>query len=133
MADPTEAGLVLRIIAVIFLIVFILWCFSPPKRGGMSPRKAPPGFYPPPPPPPPRPKKETHSQIPRDTIRVDHDSLRAAKQKYRTLVVQLEKGQRSPSDMLHPAYKLGQFLEDALGVAWREAETRAPDTPPEEA
>lgn len=66
--------------------------------------------------------------MPRDTVPVDHDSLRAARQKYRTLVVQLEKGERSPSDMLHPAYKLGQFLTDALGPAWTEAETRTPDT-----
>ena len=67
----------------------------------------------------------------RDTISVDHESLRAAKLKYRTLIVQLEEGKRKPDDMLHPAYKLGQFLSEALGVAWTYADTRAPDTPQE--
>lgn len=64
----------------------------------------------------------------RDTIPVDHESLRAAKQKYRTLVKQLEEGKRPANDMIHPAYKLGQFLEEALGTAWRDADTRIPDT-----
>ena len=64
-----------------------------------------------------------------DTIRVDHDSLRAAKLKYRTLVRQLEAGDRTPSDMLHPAYKLGQFLTEALGVAWAAADLRVEEAP----
>lgn len=67
---------------------------------------------------------------PRDTVRVDHESLRAAKMKYRTLVVQLEQGKRTHNDILHPAYKLGQFLTEALGVAWTHADERVPDTPP---
>lgn len=65
-----------------------------------------------------------------DTIKVDHDYLRAARQKYRKLVVQLEEGKRPHDDILHPAYKLGQFLESALGAAWRDAELRAPDALP---
>lgn len=66
--------------------------------------------------------------MPKDTIPVDHESLRAAKQKYRTLVKQLEEGKRPANDMIHPAYKLGQFLTDALGTAWTDADTRVPDT-----
>lgn len=66
--------------------------------------------------------------MPRDTIPVNHESLRAAKHKYRTLVKQLEEGKRSSNDMIHPAYKLGQFLTEALGAAWTDADTRVPDT-----
>lgn len=68
-----------------------------------------------------------------DFVKVDHESLRAAHQKYRRVVIQLEEGRRPHNDILHPAYKLGQFLSEALGVAWTEAETRVPDAPPDDA
>lgn len=64
----------------------------------------------------------------KDFVKVDHESLRDAKHKYRTLVKQLEEGKRTHSDILHPAYKLGQFLTEALGVAWTDSDNRIPDT-----
>jgi hypothetical protein len=60
---------------------------------------------------------------PHDTIKIDHESLRAAKQKYRMVVIQLEE-RRHPDDVLHPAYKLGQFLTEALGSAWADADEK---------
>jgi len=66
--------------------------------------------------------------MPRDLISVDHESLKAAKQKYRTVVKQLEEGKRSHNDILHPVYKLGAFLSEALGIAWTDADFRIPDT-----
>lgn len=63
-----------------------------------------------------------------DTVKVDHESLKAAKQKYRTIVKQLEEGTRTHSDILHPVYKLGAFLSEALGIAWTEADNKIPDT-----
>lgn len=66
-----------------------------------------------------------------DTVRVDWESLRAARLKYRTLVRQLEEGKRPHDDILHPAYKLGQFLDEALYGAFAAADERAPDTLPE--
>lgn len=68
--------------------------------------------------------------MPKDMTRVDHESLRAAKMKYRQVVVQLEEGTRSHSDILHPVYKLGEFLSEALGPAWTAADDRAPDSLP---
>jgi hypothetical protein len=65
--------------------------------------------------------------VTRDTIRVDHEALRAAKLKYRTLVKQAERG----TGDVHTAYKLGIFLTEALGVAWDEADTHVPDSPPD--
>jgi hypothetical protein len=63
----------------------------------------------------------------KDTIRVDHEMLRAAKVKYRRVVIDAEKGQAN----LHAAYKLGEFLSEALGVAWTAADDRMPDSVPE--
>lgn len=66
-----------------------------------------------------------------DMTRVDLDSLRAARAKLRTVISQLEEGQRTHSDILHPAYKLGQFLGEALPDAWPMVEEpRLPDYPP---
>lgn len=62
-----------------------------------------------------------------DFIRVDHEALTAAKLKYRRVVIDAEKGQEN----LHAAYKLGQFLSEALGVAWTAADDRMPDVVPE--
>lgn len=64
-----------------------------------------------------------------DFTRVDWESLRAARAKMRTVIVQLEEGKRPHDDILHPAYKLSQFLADALPDAWEAVEDRAPDTP----
>jgi hypothetical protein len=62
-------------------------------------------------------------------VKVDVESLRAARMKYRRVVRQLEEGKRPHDDILHPAYKLGQFLDDALGPIWRAMDERAPDYP----
>lgn len=64
-----------------------------------------------------------------DMIAVDWESLRAARAKMRTVIRQLEEGKRPHDDILHPAYKLSQFLSDALGVAWDAADERVPDGP----
>ena len=64
-----------------------------------------------------------------DRTRVDYESLRAARLKYRQLVRQIEEGKRPHNDLLHPAYKLGQFLDEALYGAFRAMDDRAPDTP----
>lgn len=63
----------------------------------------------------------------KDTIRVDHEALRAAKMKYRRVVIDAE----SDKSNLHAAYKLGQFLSEALGVAWTAADDRVPDVVPD--
>jgi hypothetical protein len=47
----------------------------------------------------------------------------------RTVIVQLEEGKRPHDDILHPAYKLSQFLADALPDAWDAAEEIVPDYP----
>lgn len=67
-----------------------------------------------------------------DTIRVDFESLRAARRKYRTLVRQIEEGKRPHSDLIHPAYKLGQFLNEALYGAFSAVDASVPDAPPQD-
>lgn len=57
-----------------------------------------------------------------DMTRMDFEALKAAKAKYRTLIRQLEEGKRPHDDLLHPAYKLGQFLNEALPQAWSVAD-----------
>lgn len=52
------------------------------------------------------------------TVEVDLSSLKAARGKMRTVIVQLEEGKRPHDDILHPAYKLSAFLRDALGEVW---------------
>jgi hypothetical protein len=64
---------------------------------------------------------------PRDTIRVDWESMRAARLKYRAAVVKAEKQPGAP--LVHTLYKLGQFLDEATHGAFRASEYRAPDTP----
>lgn len=64
-----------------------------------------------------------------DTIRVDFDYLGDARKKYRKLVREIEQG-RPHADMLHTAYKLGQFLDTATNGAWSASEARTPDTLP---
>ena len=64
-----------------------------------------------------------------DYTRVDWQALRAARQKCRKITVEAEKS--GNGDLVHTAYKLGQFLTDALPDAWQAAEDRAPDFPPE--
>jgi hypothetical protein len=61
----------------------------------------------------------------KDTVEVDVESLRAARMKYRRVVIDAERGREN----LHAAYKLGQFLDDALGPIWRAMDDRAPDFP----
>lgn len=58
-------------------------------------------------------------------VAVDVEALRAARVKYRRVVIDAERGR---SD-LHTAYKLGQFLDDALGPLWRAMDERTPDFP----
>lgn len=68
-----------------------------------------------------------------DTIRVDYESLRAARLKYRKAVVEAEKiaGVKG-ENLVHTLYKLGSFLDEALYGAFRAMDERAPDTLPEE-
>ena len=61
-----------------------------------------------------------------DTLRVDWQSLRAARLKYRRLVIDAERGKAN----LHAAYKLGQFLDEALNGAFRVADERMPNALP---
>ena len=49
-----------------------------------------------------------------DMTRLDFESLKAAKSKYRTLVKQIEEGERPLDDLVNPVYKLVQFLNEAL-------------------
>jgi hypothetical protein len=65
-----------------------------------------------------------------DYTRVDWQALNGARKKLRQLTIQLEKGERPADDMLHPAWKLQQFLREALPDAWDAAEDKAPDFPP---
>jgi len=65
-----------------------------------------------------------------DYTRVDWQSLRAARQKCRKITVEAERS--GNGDLVHTAYKLGQFLTDALPDAWPVAEDRAPDFVPTE-
>lgn len=62
-----------------------------------------------------------------DTTRVDYESLRAARQKYRAAVVKAEKQPGQP--LVHTLYKLGMFLDEALYGAFQAMDDRAPDTP----
>lgn len=67
--------------------------------------------------------------MPRDTIRVDFESLRAARLKYRKAVVGAEKiGGAKGDNLVHTLYKLGSFLDDATNGAFRAMDDRAPDT-----
>jgi hypothetical protein len=61
----------------------------------------------------------------RDVVAIDVEALRAARMKYRRVVIDAERGRENP----HAAYKLGQFLDDALGPVWRAMDDRAPDFP----
>jgi hypothetical protein len=65
-----------------------------------------------------------------DHVRVDWESLRAARLKYRAAVVKAEKQSGQP--LVHTLYKLGSFLDDALHGAFSAADERAPDHPPED-
>lgn len=62
------------------------------------------------------------------TTRVDFDALKAAKSKLRTLTKKAEA--TGDPGMVHTAYKLGQFLNEALPNAWPLAE-KVPDSPPD--
>lgn len=64
-----------------------------------------------------------------DMTRVELSSLAAAKQKLRKLTVEAE--QSGDSNMVHSAYKVGEFLGTALPDAWAASEEKAPDFPPE--
>jgi hypothetical protein len=64
-----------------------------------------------------------------DQTPINHQALRAAKVNYRRLVFQLTEGKSSTNAMIPPAYKLGELLDEALGQAWKYAETRTPNTP----
>lgn len=63
-----------------------------------------------------------------DMLRVDWEALKAARVKYRRVVVDAEHGQAN----LHAAYKLGQFLDEALHGAFSAADARVPDAPDDE-
>ena len=63
-----------------------------------------------------------------DWTRVDYESLKAARLKYRAAVVQAERQPGQP--LVHTLYKLGQFLDEALYGAFRASENEAPDFPP---
>ena len=63
-----------------------------------------------------------------DTTRIDYESLRAARLKYRAAVVKAEKQDGTP--LVHTLYKLGIFLDEALYGAFRAMDERAPDSPP---
>jgi hypothetical protein len=67
-----------------------------------------------------------------DTVRVDYESLRAARLKYRKAVVEAERLPASVKrdNLVHTLYKLGSFLDDALSGAFRAMDDRAPDTLP---
>jgi hypothetical protein len=65
-----------------------------------------------------------------DFTRVDWQALKAARGKMRTVIIQLEEGQRPHNDILHPAYKLSQFLSEALPDAWPAVELEIPGGPP---
>lgn len=64
-----------------------------------------------------------------DFTRVDWESLKAARSKMRVVIKQLEEGKRPHDDILHPAYKLSQFLAEALPDAWDAVEETVPDSP----
>jgi hypothetical protein len=64
-----------------------------------------------------------------DHIPVDLDYLANARRKYRQLVREIEQG-RGHTDLLHSAYKLGSFLDEAMRGAFSACEERAPDFPP---
>jgi hypothetical protein len=61
----------------------------------------------------------------KDTCQIDVGALREARAKYRRVVIDAEQGREN----LHAAYKLGQFLDDALGPIWQAMDDRAPDYP----
>lgn len=67
-----------------------------------------------------------------DTTRIDWESMRAARQKYRQAVCEAERVQHKPDrkDLEHTLSKLGMFLDEATYGAFRASEDRAPDTPP---
>lgn len=66
-----------------------------------------------------------------DFTRIDWEYLKAARQKMRTVIVQLEEGKRPHDDILHPAYKLSQFLSEALPDAWDAVELEVPEGVPD--
>ena len=66
-----------------------------------------------------------------DYTRIDWDSLKAARSKMRVVIKQLEEGRRTHDHILHPAYKLSQFLAEALPDAWPAVEETVPDSPEE--
>lgn len=66
-----------------------------------------------------------------DRIRVDLADLGDARRKYRQLVREIEQGKGHQTHLLHSAYKLGQFLDEAMFGAFSASEERAPDYPPE--
>ncbi len=62
---------------------------------------------------------------PQQYARVDLDYLASAREKYRVLIGQLERGERTSQDMLHPAYKLGEFLNTATFGAFSASDATA--------
>lgn len=66
-----------------------------------------------------------------DSTRIDWQALGAARKKMRTVIRQLEGNKRPHDDILHSAYKLSQFLSEALPDAWDAVEEEAPDFPPD--
>lgn len=63
-----------------------------------------------------------------DMTRVELASLAAAKQKLRKLTGEAERS--GDPNMVHSAYKVGEFLGTALPQAWDAAEEKAPDCLP---
>jgi hypothetical protein len=59
-----------------------------------------------------------------DTIRIDWESMSAARRKYLQMCRQLEEGKRPHDDILHAAWKLGQFLDDATYRAFSADDVR---------
>lgn len=68
-----------------------------------------------------------------DTTRVDYESLRAARLKYRRAVVEAERLPHGVKrdNLIHTLYKLGSFLDEALYRSFSAMDDRIPDAPPE--
>ncbi len=65
-------------------------------------------------------------------MRVDWESLKAARSKYRKAVGEAEclADERERANLTHTLSKLGIFLDEALHGAFGAADTRVPDTAP---
>lgn len=68
-----------------------------------------------------------------DTTRIDWESMRAARQKYRKAVREADRlsDPAERADLTHTLSKLGMFLDEATYRAFSASEDRAPDTVPE--